>query len=133
MVELIFYIISAGMMHGNLVFIKDVVTLSKKHTLVHQLSGLWPIIMIYLFMYTSYNYSSIAVFYPALVIFAVGPFFTLCSARLILASVSKTEFSLLDNIHLTVPFFFFIGVPYFFDNNEYLKYPKNTYMETPEF
>ena len=122
-----------GTSNGNVMFVFEVITKSKKHPLVHQLSGLWPIIMIYAFLYSCFNYSSVAVFCPAMMILAVGPFFALCAARLILASVSKTEFSLLDNMHLTFPFFCFIFVPYFCDNNEYLNYPRDTYIHTQEF
>ena len=40
---------------------------------------------------------------PALVIFLIGPFFSLCCTRIIIASVSKTTFNLFEHFHLSIP------------------------------
>ena len=125
--------ISISLIYGICVFIKTVISESTKHSFFHQMSGLWPLVLINTFLYTSYYYSSVAKFCPAMVIFAVGPFFTLCASRLIISSVSKTDFSLLNNFHLSAPFFVAIAIPVFYDNNSYLKYPGKTYVDTEDF
>lgn len=85
---------------------ENISTVLKKshHTKWHQVAGLWPIVVMSVFLASAFTFSSEAWSSPALVIFTVGSFFCLCCTRIIICSVSKTEFSLLHEMHLTVPF-----------------------------
>jgi hypothetical protein len=76
-----------------------------KHSTYHIMGGLWPIIIMTTFVFSAFTFSNEAWRSPALVIFTVGPFFCLCCTRIIIASVSKTQFSLTYDKHLTIPIF----------------------------
>lgn len=69
----------------------------------HRLSGLLPVLVIFLYMFSALSFSTEAWRSPALLIFSSGPFFSLCSSRLIIGSVSKTPFYLLHHWHLSLP------------------------------
>ena len=74
-----------------------------KHSTYHIMAGLWPIIIMTTFVLSAFTFSTEAWNSPALVIFTAGPFFCLCCTRIIIASVSKTQFSLTYDKHLTIP------------------------------
>jgi hypothetical protein len=64
---------------------------------------------------TIFNFTEEAAKSPALVVFAVGPFFTLSASRLIVATVSNTDYSILEDIHLSLPIL--ISMPLFILNS----------------
>lgn len=75
-----------------------------------QMSGLLPLIIIAFFLYVCFAFTTEAWEAPALVVFAIGPFFSLSCSRIIIGSVSKTNFSLLEHFHLTLPTLMFIAL-----------------------
>ena len=75
-----------------------------------QMSGLLPLVIIAAFLFASFKFTNEAWASPALVVFGIGPFFSLCCSRIIIGSVSKTKFSLLEHFHLTLPTLFFIAL-----------------------
>jgi hypothetical protein len=76
-----------------------------KHSFIHQLEGLLPLVMIGIQTYITFNNSEEAWKSPALVIFTVGPYFSLCCSRMIVCSVTHSKFTILKDLHLSVPFF----------------------------
>ena len=67
------------------------------------MAGLVPLAFIAAGMVSCFSYSSEAWTSPALVIFLIGPFFSLCCTRIIIASVSKTPFDMFEHFHLSMP------------------------------
>lgn len=90
----------------------------------HRLSGLLPVVVIFAYMFSALKFTTAAWESPALLIFSSGPFFSLCSSRLIIGSVSKTPFYLFEHLHLSFPILLaIVFLPfnyYFLHLNEYV-------------
>lgn len=86
------------------------VFLKSKHSFAHQLEGLIPMVMIVSFVYIVFTFSEVAWTKPALVIYVLGPFFSLSCSRMIIGSVTHTKFSVFRDLHLTVPFIVSMGI-----------------------
>lgn len=60
-----------------------------------------PMMVCYVYIATCFTFSPISWKYPVYVIFSVHPFFCTQNSRLIIATVTKQEYSLFDDFHLT--------------------------------
>ena len=76
-----------------------------KHPPMHCFQGFYPIITVIFYFILSWSTSEVAWRMPALVIFAIGPYFTLNASRLIIATVTKQKFIVLEDLHLSLPTF----------------------------
>ena len=79
------------------------VVVNTKHTIGHVFEGLLPLPVMALSMAAQLKFSKEAWSSPTLLVFTIGPFFTLCCTRVIIASVSKTRLQLFENLHLSIP------------------------------
>lgn len=68
------------------------------------MEGLLPMVLVMIFSFIAFNNSEEAWNKPALVVFTIGPFFSLCCTRLIIGSVTHSKFTILKDLHLSVPF-----------------------------
>ena len=74
------------------------------HTAAHILEGLLPAFMIIAYYVILYAYSDLLWTHPTLTQVLVAPFFTGTCARLIVSTVAKAKFTILDELHLSLPF-----------------------------
>jgi hypothetical protein len=74
-----------------------------KHTSLHAIEGLLPMLIIYLYIFLAFKFTDFAWEAPSLVIFSFGSFYCLNASRVIIATVTKSEFSLFKDIHLSLP------------------------------
>jgi len=72
-----------------------------KHSVIHMLEGLLPMIITDVFFFYAFIYTNYAWDNPCSVIFIGGTFFVLNVTRLIISSVSKTKYSMLKDFHLS--------------------------------
>ena len=72
-----------------------------KHSIMHMLEGLLPMVITDIFLFYAFLYTNYAWDNPCLVIFIGGTFFVLNVTRLIISSVSKTKYSMLKDFHLS--------------------------------
>lgn len=79
-----------------------------KYPVWHQLEGLLPCVLVAVAIKSVSTYSVTFEYQPALMIFLIGPFFSLCCSRLIIATVTKMNFSLFNDFHLSAGFFMII-------------------------
>lgn len=79
---------------------------SKKHSFGHQLVGILPLFMIMAYYYSAYTYTVKAWEAPVTVLFTVASFYSMCASRMIIGSVTKTKFSVFEDLHLSLPFIF---------------------------
>lgn len=77
-----------------------------KHTFIHQVEGLIPLWFIALFVWLCFTYTEIAWTKPALIIYIIGPFFSLSCSRMIVGSVTHSKFTMFRDLHLSMPFIF---------------------------
>jgi len=75
-----------------------------KHDAVHKLEGLLPAFLIIAYYFVIFKYSDLLWTHPALSQLNVAPFFTGTCARLIVSTVAKAKFTILDEVHLSLPF-----------------------------
>lgn len=107
----------SGMLYTIIDNVTSVLRKSKR-SFNYQMTGLLPLLINFLFLFSIFTFTEEAIRCPALVIFTIGPFFTLCASRLIIATVSKTDFSILDDIHLSLPIL--VSIPLFMLNSWFL-------------
>lgn len=94
---LVIFMFEALRNHVTLVLEKS--TRSKTHII----QGLGPVFVLFLYQVSVFNFSEYARQNPALIIFMVAPFFTCQCSRLIVNSVSKSDFNFSDHWHLHIP------------------------------
>jgi hypothetical protein len=85
--------------HGNI----KTVFRSSKHSTMHCFEGLLPMALCSMFLWSSLSFSEIAWTKP---IFALAPiffYFSLNCSRCIIATVTKQEYSVFIDFHLTLP------------------------------
>jgi hypothetical protein len=82
-----------------------VVWKKSEHTAAHIIEGLLPAFLIVAYYVIIYAYSDLLWTHPTLTQVLVAPFFTGTCARLIVSTVAKARFSILDEVHLSAPFF----------------------------
>jgi len=82
-----------------------VVWSKSKHSVAHRIEGLLPVFLLSLYYVILAVYSDLLWTHPALTQINVAPFFTGTCARLIVSSVAKARFTILDELHLSLPFF----------------------------
>jgi hypothetical protein len=73
-----------------------------KHSLFHCMEGLLPLVLCVMYMWTSLCFSEVAWTKPMLMLGPMVFFFSLCSSRMIVATVTKTPFSVLLDLHLSL-------------------------------
>lgn len=74
-----------------------------KHSSLHALEGLLPLGIIVLYIYSCFAFTSYAWEAPSIVIFSMAPFFCLNASRVIISTVTKQKFSILEHFHLSAP------------------------------
>jgi len=71
---------------------------------MHCLEGLLPVFLIIAYYVVMFLYSDLLWTHPALIQINIAPFFAGTCARLIVSTVAKARFTLLDELHLSLPF-----------------------------
>jgi len=79
---------------------------SKKHSFAHQFVGILPLFMIMAYYASAFTYTQKAWDAPVTILFTVASFYSMCASRMIIGSVTHTSFSVLDDLHLSLPFIF---------------------------
>lgn len=74
-----------------------------KKTLSEIIKGFLPNFVFWCYMFVMYMYSDLLWSSPSIIILNISPFFTLCLARLIVCTVGKKTFNLLEDLHLSIP------------------------------
>ena len=80
-----------------------VVFAESKHSSIHCLEGLLPIAICSLFLYTSLCFSDIAWTKPIYTFVPMSMYFSLNCSRVIISTVTKQEFSVFIDFHLSIP------------------------------
>lgn len=76
---------------------------NSKHSTMHCLEGLLPIVICAMFLWTSLSFSEIAWTKPIFIMVPMTFYFGLNSSRCIIATVTKQEFSIFKDFHLSLP------------------------------
>ena len=79
------------------------VLMKSKHSTLHIFEGLAPNLVFIVYYLSLFLYSDLLWTYPALSLLNLAPFFCLATSRLIVSTVAKMKFTLLREIHLSLP------------------------------
>jgi len=74
-----------------------------KHSTLHTLEGIFPLVFVIGFVAACYQFSEITQTKPLFMMFALAPYYCLQNSRLIVATVSKQLFTIKDAFSLSVP------------------------------
>ena len=78
--------------------------LKTKHTTLHTLEGLLPVVLLVSGMYSIFATSKLSWSKPVLPLVLLSPYFCLTTIRLIISTVTKQKFTIFIDKHLTFPF-----------------------------
>lgn len=67
------------------------------------IEGFAPNFIFVLYFAIVYFFSDLLWTHPAMILINIAPFFTLCTARLIVCTVGKVTFNMLEDLHLSLP------------------------------
>jgi hypothetical protein len=93
------FILSGFGIRGNL----KLGLMSSKHSFSHCISTLLPLLIIAIFFWSSLTYTQMAWTHPIVILAPMGFFFGLNCSRLIIGTVTKTQFRFFEDMHLIVP------------------------------